>query len=329
MNASMPRIVVIGGGSGCPTVLRGLKSRPVRLTAVVTTMDSGGSSGRLRRLLKVPALGDLRRALAALAGEGGRSRLQTALSEYRFEGDAGGDADIAGHSLGNLLLAALADLEGGVQAAADRMADLLEAQGQALPVTLERADLWARLQDGSLLEGEAAIDLRGRSTVGIERVWLSPPVAANPRALTAIGEADALVLGPGDLYTSVVPNLLVEGIAEAVRNSSAKTIVVANLATKPGETDGYRLSDFLRTLLSYLGSPVPIDAVVLDSGAGRAAGGEADQSLQGQSVEQDLDRCGDLVRRVVRRPVARGDVPWLHDPGPTADAVMEALSGSR
>ena len=309
--------MAIGGGTGCPTVLRGLKAHPVDLTAVVTTMDSGGNSGRLREQFGVPALGDLRRALEALAGEGHWSASQSALSEYRF----GGDSDLAGHSLGNLVLLALADLRGGIEGAVDRMAELLVARGRVLPVTLQSADLRARLQDGTELEGEAAIDQRGLSPVGIDRVWLSPAAAANPRAVAAIREADALVLGPGDLYTSLVPNLLVEGIPEAVRASQATTVFIVNLATKPGETEGYRLSDFLRTVLDYLGSPGPLDAVVLDSGEGDGA-----RTMENPAVEQDVERCGAMARRFLRRPVARRDAPWLHDPRRIADAVMEAIS---
>ncbi len=317
MTTTKPQIVAIGGGTGCPTVLRGLKSHPVDLTAIVTTMDSGGSSGRLRSQYGAPALGDLRRALEALAGEGHRSASQAALSEYRF----GGSSDLAGHSLGNLLLLALSELHGGIEGAVDQMAELVSARGRVLPVTLQTVDLHARLQDGAVLKGEAAIDQRGHSRVGIDRVWLSPAATANPRAVAAIREADALVLGPGDLYTSLLPNLLVEGIPEAVRASRATTIFIANLATKPGETEGYRLSDFLRTVLEYLGSPGPFDTVVLDDADGGAAGGG-----ENPPVEQDVEQCGELARRFLRRPIARPDAPWLHDPARIADAVMEAVT---
>jgi uncharacterized cofD-like protein len=190
-----------------------------------------------------------------------------------------------------------------------------------LPVTLQTADLRARLQDGAVLEGEAAIDQRGRSPVGIDRVWLSPAATANPRAVAAIREADALVFGPGDLYTSLLPNLLVEGIPEAVRASRATTIFIANLATKPGETERYRLSDFLRTVLEYLRSPGPLDAVVLDD----AEDGAADR-WENPAVEQDVERCREMARRFLRRPIARPDAPWLHDPARIADAVMEAIT---
>ena len=315
-----PRIVVIGGGTGCPTLLEGLRAYTPRLTAVVTVMDSGGSSGRLRQELGVPALGDLRRCLVALADRGSRTAALAELFEHRFNSDG----PLDGHSLGNLLLASLMQTRGGLESAVDEAAELLGVSGTVLPVTLETADLHATLTDGTVLLGEAALDQRGPSPVGVRRVALNPAVGANPRAVTAIQEADAVILAPGDLYTSLLPNLLVDGMPGAIRASRARVIYASNLATKPGETDGYRLSDFLREIISYLGGDEPLDLVLAEGGG--QAGPTAVPLPEGYApVEVDVEGCRELAGRLVLRHVAREDAPGLHDPGPTAKAIMELL----
>ena len=273
----------------------------------------GGGTGRLRAAHGVPALGDLRRAVGALAPEGASAGLPL---EHRFEPPS----QLAGHTFGNLVLLGMA-LAGGLQEAVDQLAALLHAQGQVVPTTLENVDLRARLKDGAVIVGEAAIDARGSSAVGIDTIDLSPPADANPRALAAIRAADAVVLGPGDLYTSVLPSLLVRGVSEAIADSAGRRIFVGNLTTKVGETDGYRVSDFLRELLRYLGTADPLDVAVLDSGLAGASG----VSEAAPGVEQDLDSCRDLVRHIVPRPVASSADPGRHDPERTAAALMEAL----
>ncbi len=319
MPESRPKVVVIGGGTGCPAVLRGLKHHPVDLTAIVTTMDSGGSSGRLRREFNVPAVGDLRRALVALSDDDTFS----ALSEYRFHGES----SIDGHTVGNLALLALLLEHGGLDEAVERLGKLLGVSGTVLPVTSECVDLCALLKDGRTLMGEASIDLRGHSPVGVERIYLSNPAKANETALDALLEADAIVLGPGDLYTSVIPNLLVDGIAGAVQASKAKRIFVGNLVTKPGETEGYKLSDFLNEVLRYSGLTDWLDTVIVDSGhdsgSARAGGLLAGNPL----VETNDDACQELTGQIMRRDVAMAANPWLHDPALAATAIMEAVNG--
>ncbi|SVC53886.1 uncharacterized protein METZ01_LOCUS306740, partial [marine metagenome] len=258
MPESRSKIVVIGGGTGCPTVLRGLRHHPVDLTAIVTTMDNGGSSGRLRQEFSVPALGDIRRALVALANDEALGEL----SEYRFRGRT----PLNGHTLGNLTLLATLLKHGGIEEAIERVGKLLGVSGTVLPVTLDCVDLCALLKDGRTLMGETSIDLRGQNSVPLEQVFLSEPASSNPRAINALNQADAIVLGPGDLYTSVIPNLLVSGIADAIQASDAKRVFVGNLVNKPGETEGYKLSDFLDEVLRYSGLVDLLDAVIVDNG---------------------------------------------------------------
>ena len=193
MPESRPKVVVVGGGTGCPAVLRGLRYHAIDLTVIVTTMDSGGSSGRLRQEFNVPAVGDIRRALVALA-DGDAGGALGELTKYRFRGES----SLEGHALGNLALLALLLEHGGLEAAVKRLGEMLGVRGTVLPVTTDCVDLCALLKDGRTLVGEATIDQRGHSAVGVERVYLSGPASATPRAVDALREADAIVLGPGD-----------------------------------------------------------------------------------------------------------------------------------
>ena len=314
MPESRPQIVVIGGGTGCPTVLRGLKHHPVELTAIVTTMDNGGSSGRLRQEFSVPAVGDIRRALVALANQ----EVLGELCEYRFRGKT----PLKGHTLGNLTLLANSLEQGGLKEAIQRVGRLLGVYGTVLPVTLDCVDLCALLEDGRTLIGETNIDLRGKSSVPLKRIYLSDHASPNPMAIDALNQADAIVLGPGDLYTSVIPNLLVNGIAQAIQASNAKRIFVGNLTTKPGETEGYKLSDFLYEVVRYSGLTDLLDAVIVDDGY------VTGNSMRGNlGVVTDDDVCQKLTRQILRCNVAQSDKPWLHDPVQTAEAVMGAVNG--
>lgn len=249
MSNDRNKIVVIGGGSGTSAAIRGLKSHNTDLTAVVTMFDSGGSTGILRDEFGYPPFGDLRQCLAALSPDGDErtDALNQALG-FRFDSDS----SLNGHSVGNLVLAALTTAYGGLQPALDEISSILRVDGQVVPVTLSAAHLCARLLDGQVIRTESAIDLRGANAPGIDEVFLDKQVTANDRAINALNEADAILLGPGDLYTSVIPNLLVPGIAEAIRESNASVIYACNLMTKAGETDGFGASDFAREIVRYL-----------------------------------------------------------------------------
>lgn len=251
------RIVCLGGGTGLSTLLRGLK-RHCEPIAVVTMADSGGHSGRLRDELGMLPPGDVRACLVALADDD-KATLLRDLFNYRFM-----NGSYNGANVGNLLLAALSDILGDFNQAVGAAHNLLDLKGQVLPVTLEPVDLLAELADGTILFGEKAIDLpRTNGHVTIKRVWLQPKVQANPAVIKAVLEADAIVLGPGDLYTSLLPNLHVDGVVEAIRQSKASLIYLANIMTKHGETNGYSVEDYVVALEREL--PRPIDAVIYNT----------------------------------------------------------------
>jgi uncharacterized cofD-like protein len=251
------RVVAIGGGTGLPVVLGGLKrylgTRVGDLTAVVTVTDDGGSSGRLREELRILPPGDIRNCLVSLAEV---EPLMAELFQFRF----GGDGALAGHSFGNLFLAALAGVTGNFLQAIRISGKVLAVQGTILPSTLESVTLGAELHDGAIVRGESKIREQRQS---LRRIFVEPDsVRALPEVLEAIDRADVIVLAPGSLFTSLVPNLLVGGVAEAVRKAAALRIYVANLMTEPGETDGLSLADHLEALYAHGGRGL-VDGVVV------------------------------------------------------------------
>jgi uncharacterized cofD-like protein len=233
------KIVAIGGGTGLSTILRGLKAYSHNITAIVAVTDDGGSSGRLRRENGVLPPGDIRSCLVALADE---EKLLTELFQYRF---ATGDG-LAGHSFGNLFLTAMSEIAGDLERAIAFSSEVLSIRGKVLPVTLSDVRLWARLSDGRKIEGESNITAAGGN---IQEIGCFPPnPPALPAAIKAIEEADLIVIGPGSLYTSVIPNLLVPGIREAIAKSQVPRIYICNIMTQPGETDSYTVSDHIRAI---------------------------------------------------------------------------------
>lgn len=256
-----PKIVVIGGGTGLSVALRGLKEHTNNLTAIVTVADDGGSSGRLRRELGVLPPGDFRNCLVALADV---EPLMETLFQYRFDH---GSSDLDGHSFGNLFIVAMSEVTGNFERALQEASRVLAVRGQVLPSTLENVTLCAELLDTETVEGESAVSQSGQP---INRVFLQPAnPPAYPEAVKAIHEADFVIVGPGSLYTSVLPNLLVSGVRDAFLNSRALKVFVCNVATQPGETDGYRVSDHLAALLGHLGcSEDPFDYVLVNGRLG-------------------------------------------------------------
>lgn len=241
-----PRVVVIGGGTGTFVVLSALRDYPVRLTAIVTMADSGGSTGRLRDQYGVLPPGDVRRALVALSGASDTLR---ELFNYRFE-----TGDLRDHSFGNIFLTALEKMTGSFGDAVKEAARVLNISGEVIPVTLDNINLCAELANGSIIRGETNIDVPLHDpTTPIKKVWLEPSAIVNPEATKAICNADMIVIGPGDLYTSLIPNLLVRGMAAAIKKSQAKKVYVCNLMTKYGETNGFTAQDFVDTIEKYLG----------------------------------------------------------------------------
>lgn len=250
-----PKIVVLGGGSGLGTILRGLKQITANLTAIVTVADDGGSSGRIRKEFGMLPPGDIRNCLIAMAD---LEPLMERLMQYRFNGGTG----LAGHSFGNLFLTAMTGITGDFEQAIRASSQVLAVRGRVLPSTLENIILKAELVDGSVVVGESEI---GKSTQTIERLAMEPHEARPvPEALTAIDEADIIILGPGSLYTSVIPNLLVRETVEAIRRSPAIKVYICNAMTQPGETIGYTASDHVRAIIDHAGRGV-IDYVLINT----------------------------------------------------------------
>ncbi len=253
-----PRVVAIGGGTGLSNLLRGLKQYTSNLTAIVTVADDGGSSGRLRRDLHVIPPGDIRNCIAALADA---EPLVTELFQYRFDERAGDG--IAGHSFGNLFITAMAEVTGNMEAAITETSRVLAVRGQILPSTLDDVMLAARFADGSIIRGESQLPSTGAPP---SEVWIEPrDSAAHPGAVRALLEADLIVVGPGSLYTSVLPNLLVPGIGRALRESRAHKVYISNVATQRGETDGYSAADHYAALRRHLGDDALVDMVLANS----------------------------------------------------------------
>jgi len=237
------KVVLIGGGSGSFNVLKGLKKYALRsdeddsieISSIVTMMDSGGSSGVIRDEHGTLPPGDARRCLVALSNE---TELMKELFQYRF------GENLKGHSFGNLFLTALTEILGSEDKAMIEAGKMLDAKGKVIPVTLDKVNLCAELMDGSILKKESEFDEGKKERAKIKRVFLNPKAKANPSALYAIKEADVIILGPGDLFASIISNLLVEGISEAINSSKAVKIYNCNIMTKHGETDGYSVKDF-------------------------------------------------------------------------------------
>lgn len=236
------RIVVIGGGTGLGTILRGLKKITHHLTAIVTVADDGGSSGRLRKEFGILPPGDIRNCLIAMAD---LEPLMEQLMQFRFNGGSG----LAGHSFGNLFLTAMTGITGDFQKAIEASVKVLAVKGRIFAATLDNVSLRAELQDGMVVCGESTI---GQSKAPIKRIYLEPATAkAVPESLQAIAEADLIIIGPGSLFTSVIPPLLVKEILAAVKASAATKIYICNVMTQPGETDGFTAADHLRALLEH------------------------------------------------------------------------------
>lgn len=255
-----PRVVAIGGGTGLATLLRGLKEYTSNLTAIVTVADDGGSSGVLRSGLGIPPVGDIRNCLVALADA---EPLMSDVLQYRFPNAPGGDtAGLAGHAVGNLLIAAMTAVEGGdFEDGVRAMNRILAVRGRVLPVSATPLTLHARLLDGTTADGQSQIT----RTSAIERVWLTPgDVAASEDALIAIAEAEFIVLGPGSVYTSLLPSLLIPAIRDAILAADAPCIYVCNVATQVGETAGFDLAGHLEALVAHIG-PVLVDTVLANN----------------------------------------------------------------
>lgn len=301
-----PRIVAIGGGTGLSTLLRGLKEYTTNLTAIVTVADDGGSSGRLRSEFGILPPGDFRQCLVALADV---EPLMRRLFQYRFREGQG----LEGHSFGNLFILAMTEITGNFERALRESSRVLAVRGQILPSTLENITLCAEYDDAATVAGESLIPKRGRP---IRRLFLQPAQPpAYPEAIRAILEADLIVIGPGSLYTSVLPNLLVEDITRAIRASTALKVYVCNVATEPGETDNFQVRDYVRVLEEHVG-PGLFQYVLTNSNLRPAA---AASPTVPAVAPGDL---GTAAYTVVMADVVDAHDPRRHDPRKLAQSLM-------
>ncbi|MEO6836046.1 MAG: gluconeogenesis factor YvcK family protein [Candidatus Tumulicola sp.] len=308
------KIVAIGGGTGLSTLLRGLKRRTSNLTAVVTVSDDGGSSGRLQKELGVLPPGDVRNCLVALADD---EALVTDLFRFRFTEGEG----LSGHSFGNLFLAAMSGITGNFDRAIKESSRVLNIVGRVLPATLGVVALCAELDDGTIVEGETKISSAKRP---IKRVFFEPS-AADPldEVLTAIREADAIVLGPGSLFTSILPNFLVARVAHEVASAHAVKVYVCNVMTQPGETDGMSAADHVKALFDGAGERVCDYVVVNDEAPSRLV---AAYAQEGQvPVRPDLERISAMGVEPVRAGVISETETVRHDPDRLATTVIAVI----
>jgi uncharacterized cofD-like protein len=305
------KIVAIGGGTGLSTLLRGLKRRTSNLTAVVTVSDDGGSSGRLQKELGVLPPGDVRNCLVALADD---EALVTDLFRYRFTEGEG----LSGHSFGNLFLAAMSGITGNFDQAIKESSRVLNVVGRVLPATLGVVRLCAELEDGTIVEGETKISLTKQP---IKRVFFDP-AAATPldEVIAAIRDADAIVLGPGSLFTSVAPNFLVSRIAREVAHAHAVKMYVCNVMTQPGETDGMTAADHVEALLANAGERVCEYVIVNDEPPSRLLGAYAQEGQV--PVEPDVERIAALGLEPVTAAVIGETETVRHDPEKLASVVL-------
>lgn len=311
-----PSLVALGGGTGLSSLLKGLKEVDVRLTAVVTVTDDGGSSGRLRKDLQILPPGDIRNCIVALSRS---ESLLSRLFQYRFS--EGGD--IEGHSFGNLFIAAMTGVIGDFNSAVREVSSILAIKGHVIPVTSDNVQLHAVFEDGSEMTGETAIcDVKKR----IEKMSLIPPSAeANQEALSAIDDANMIILGPGSLYTSVIPNLLVPGVVEHINKSEATVVYICNVMTQPGETDDFSGIDHVKTILDKTGLE-KLDIVVVNS---RRAAKKLMSKYEAKDqfwVPPTVKKIEDLGIRVVAADLLSESDLLRHNPNTLANIIANLIA---
>jgi len=317
-----PRVVALGGGTGLSTMLRGLKKYTGNLTAIVTVADDGGSSGKLRAEYRILPPGDFRQCITALADV---EPLMTTLFQHRFK-----EGSLNGHSFGNLFIMAMAEITGDFEHAIRESGRVLAVRGQIVPSTLRDVTLIAEMADGQTRIGESSIphangDGEGNGAVAtaIKRVFLEPEPTINPEAEEAILNAEMIIVGPGSLYTSILPNLVVDGMAEALKASPAMKVFVCNVATQPGETDAFRVSDHLEAIERHLGANI-FDFVVVNSNNNFTLPPSA-QAAGIRRVVYDPATVSKRSIHAVLVDVVNPRVSTHHDPDKLARAIMKKI----
>jgi uncharacterized cofD-like protein len=317
-----PRVVALGGGTGLSTMLRGLKKYTGNLTAIVTVADDGGSSGKLRAEYRILPPGDFRQCITALADV---EPLMTTLFQHRFK-----EGSLNGHSFGNLFIMAMAEITGDFEHAIRESGRVLAVRGQIVPSTLRDVTLIAEMADGQTRIGESSIphangDSEGNGAVAtaIKRVFLQPEPTINPEAEEAILNAEMIIVGPGSLYTSILPNLVVDGMAEALKASPAIKVFVCNVATQPGETDAFRVSDHLEAIERHLGANI-FDFVVVNSNNNFTL----PPSAQAAGIRRVVYDPATVSKRSIHAVLVDVVNPRLsthHDPDKLARAIMKKI----
>lgn len=310
-----PNVAVVGGGHGLSVLLRGIKAATSNVTAVVTVADDGGSSGRLREEFGIIPPGDLRNCLVALADT---EPLMEKLFQYRFKGES----ELAGHSFGNLFIAAMNEVTGDMEQALQESSKVLAVKGQVLPASKDHVRLDAIMEDGTVVEGESQIpEVHKR----IKRVRLFPEkVQPVQSALDALMNADAIILGPGSLYTSIMPNLLVDGVAEAIRKSKAIKIYICNVMSQPGETDGYTASMHAKAIIDHGGKGI-IDYMLVNDAAISPEMQDFYASKGAYPVEVDEAAINALGVGFVKADIINENEVIRHDPDKLSKAVMNMV----
>lgn len=294
MKKKKTRIVVLGGGTGLSTLLRGLKQYPFDITAIVTVADDGGSSGRLRDDYDIPPPGDIRNVIAALSDV---EPLVEQMFQYRFSQSN----DLGGHSLGNLMLTALTEITGDFNHAIAEMSKVLNVHGKVIPASNEKVTLYTELVDGTFIVGESKIPL---CEVPIKRVFLEPEKARPlPTAIRAINRADYILIGPGSLYTSIIPNLLVKGISEAIVRAKGHKIYISNLMTQKGETFHYSASQHINAIHEHVGQPF-IQSILINERELPPVIKEHYKEEDAEPVEFDIDKLEEMGITIIKKDIA-------------------------
>ncbi|MGD7043409.1 gluconeogenesis factor YvcK family protein [Jeotgalibacillus proteolyticus] len=314
------KVVVIGGGTGLSVLLRGLKNQPLDLTAIVTVADDGGSSGRIREDLNIPPPGDIRNVLAALSDV---EPLVEEMFQYRFASQN----ELSGHALGNLIIAAMTSITGDFAHGIQEMSKVLNVRGQVLPSANQSILLSAEMEDGSIIKGESKIPFSGKK---ISRVFLSPEhVKALPQAVEAIQEADMIVIGPGSLYTSILPNLLVKNIGKAVLASKAPKVYICNLMTQAGETLNYTAGDHIKALYEHMGEHF-LDYVLVNNEEIPMEVKSLYDKEMAEPVQFDVDRLQGLgLKAVYDKIITHHNGLIRHDTERVASIIAKLLQENR
>ncbi|WP_163970511.1 gluconeogenesis factor YvcK family protein [Oceanobacillus halotolerans] len=315
-NTFQPRVVVIGGGTGMPVLLRGLKDLPIHLTALVTVADDGGSTGRLRNELNIPAPGDIRNVIAALSDA---EPMLLDLFQHRFPIGNG----LSGHSMGNLLLAAMTSITGDFYNGIKEISRVLNVKGDIFPISNQSMRLHAEMHDGTTVSGESNIPLAKKR---IKRVFLSPqPIKPLPHAVRAIQHADLIVISPGSLYTSILPNMIIPEIDAAIQQAEGKVIYVCNVMTQAGETTGYAASDHVQAICDHVGDNA-VDSIIVHNEPIRQNVREIYAEENAEPVVYDTDRLLEMGLQVIEGDIIDPTKTTLrHDTAKIAKLIYTLL----